>query len=185
VLGRPQLKARVRRIDGALALYGREGMILALFALLIQVQQGPNRDAVLLSCAQLFGPRVEAPALFEINRFYVLRVEFGKDDQLAESAIEPWFYYRDTHPDWEEPDDFEWLSKPQHDEMLAKLNTLRLFGKLVRPHQGPVFVTNLTGPITDQYEHATITRGRVADIRRGENAPTLYRYIRVRYKPAK
>ena len=160
-------------------------MLFALLALLVHAPQGPGRDGVLASCAQLFGPRVESSALFEINRFYVLRVQFGTNGRLDEAAVEPRFYYRDTHPDWQEPGDFEWLSVAQHDDMLAKLKMLRPFGRLIQAHRGPVFVTNLTGPLTDDYENATVIRGQIVDIRRGDGAPVLFRYIKVRYKNAR
>jgi len=162
-------------------------MLLMFLALILQGipsgHQITSREAILTQCLEHFGQRVEnSPILFDINRFYVLHVEFGADDQLAKASIEPKFYYEDTHPDWEEPDKFEWLSTGQVGELLSRLDRLRPLGKLVRRHSGVVFVTNLTGPQTDEYENAAVTRGEVVDIRRPANAPVLVRYIRVQYK---
>jgi hypothetical protein len=126
----------------------------------------------------------DSPILFDVNPFYVLRVQFGKDDQLEQAAIEPKFYYADTHPAWEEPDNFEWLSKEQVSLMLAKLDRLRSIGNLVQRYSGIVITTNMTNPITDQYQHAAVTRGEVYDLRDPVDAPSLVRYVRVRYKEA-
>jgi hypothetical protein len=164
-------------------------MLLLLLALIVHstpgVSQVGSRDAIVKLSTEVFGRRVEdSPVLFEVNHFYVLRVQFGRDDRLEQAAIEPRFYYADTHPGWEEPDNFKWLTTDRVAEMLAKLDRLRSLGKLVRPFSGVVYVTNLTGPQTDEYEKATVIRGEVSDIRRPADAPVLVRYITVRYKPS-
>lgn len=46
-------------------------------------------------------------------------------------------------------------------------------------------VTNLTGPQTDEYENAAVTRNEVMDIRRPADAPVLLRYLKMRYKTAR
>src|SRR5947208_7883 len=104
----------------------------------------------------MFGPRLQSTDLFDVNRFYVLRIQFAKHGQVEESAIEPRFYYADAHPNWAQPDDFAWLTPDQLTELLSKLARLRPFGRLVRPYSGVVFVTNLTGPLTDEYENALV-----------------------------
>jgi hypothetical protein len=159
-------------------------MLIVLLALVSRgatqsVQVG--QDAVLASSAELFGPRVEvSPALFEINRFYVLRVEFGADGRLARAAIQPKYYYAETHPNWEEPDDFEWLSPGRVAELLTKIDRLQPIGKLVKPHSGIAITTNLTTPLTDEYEHAMVRRGEI--LRLHDREPVLVRYLTVQYE---
>jgi hypothetical protein len=140
------------------------------------------QEAILVECEGLFGPRVETPILFEINRFYVLRIDIGLDGQVDTAAIEPKYYYAEMNPDWEEPDDFEWLSMDLFKDLLSRLDQVQPFGELVQQHSGGVIVTNLTAPITDEYVNATVTRGEVADCRRSEDAPILYKYIEVQYR---
>ncbi len=44
-------------------------------------------------------------------------------------------------------------------------------------------VTNLTGPQTDEYENAAVTRGEVMDIRRPGVRQCCLRYLKMQYKP--
>jgi hypothetical protein len=159
-----------------------------LTMLLVLGAQGPSssaqvsRDLVLTGCAQLFGERVEeSPILFGVNSFYVLRIRFDKNGELEQAAVEPRYYYADTHPDWEEPDNFEWLSATRVADLLAKIDRLRRIGNLVSPHRGIVIITNSTAPITDEHEHATVRRGEIPHL---EGEPVFTRYLRVQFKGA-
>ena len=156
--------------------------------MLLTLAQAPSsslnisRDAILARCEQLFGQRVkETPTLFDVNSFYVLRIQLGKNGQLEQASIVPRYYYADTHADWEEPDNFEWLSTARAAELLAKIDRLRPIGALVRPHSGIVIITNFTAPKTDEYEHATVRRGEIPHL---DGEPVLTRYLTVQYKSA-
>jgi hypothetical protein len=140
------------------------------------------KDEVLRACAQLFGKPVdEKQNLFEVNRFYVLRVAFDKHDNLELLAVEPKYYFEDSHPDWKEPDDFAYLSKVEYDNLLAQLDLIKPKGKLVKPASGISSVTNLTAWHTEIYEHGSLTWGELVDLRRGDNAPYEVRWLRLNY----
>src|SRR6185295_9882698 len=111
-----------------------KSILIFLLLLAVQTPSGSvnaGRGVILAKCEQLFGQRVEeTPILFSVDRFYVLRVQFSEDGQLEQASVVPRYYYADTHPDWEEPDNFEWLSTARVADMLAKIERLRPIGKL-------------------------------------------------------
>src|SRR5262245_34716363 len=116
-------------------------LLIVLLATL-GVGQADSRQETVRSAQVLFGREIESPRVFEINKFYVLRLQFSSDGRLEEAAVEPKYFFRDVRPDWEEPKDFELLSQQQHADTIDRLEKLRPKGALVRHSDSP-FVTNL------------------------------------------
>jgi len=71
--------------------------------------------------------------LFEVNRFYVLRLVVNDRDKLEQLAVEPKFYFEETHPDWEETDETTYLSRAEYENLVAILDTIKSKGALIKP----------------------------------------------------
>jgi hypothetical protein len=142
-----------------------------------------EKQMILERCKKQFGTPVdENQNLFEVNKFYVLRVKFGKRDKIEELAVEPKYFLQESHPEWEEPDNFAYLSKSEYESLLIHLDTIKPKGALVKPAPSISFVTNMTAPHKENYEHAVLRWGEIVDLRRGENAPLEVRYIQLTYR---
>ena len=129
----------------------------------------------------MFGAPVDQKLnLFEVNRFYVLRVQFDKREQLNELAVEPKYFFEQSHPEWEEPRDFAFLSKAEYESLLLRLDKIRPRGQLVKASLVG-FVTNMTLPHKDVYQNAVLQWGELIDLRRGEDAPLQVRWFRVQF----
>jgi hypothetical protein len=144
-----------------------------------------EKESILRICDQLFGKSVdEKQNLFEVNQFYVLRVKFNRNE-LEELAVEPKYYFEETHPEWEEPDNFTYLSQTEHENLLARLDDVKPKGALIKPDYGGGLVTNMTSRHKAVYVNAVLEWGEVVDLRRGENAPLAIKWIRLNYLKSK
>ena len=145
-----------------------------------------EKESVLRSSEQVFGPVVDKQRhLFEANRFYILRVSFSKKGDLEELAVEPKFYFEESHPEWQQTAAFAYLSQTDYETLLAKLEWIKTKGVLVKAASGGGPVTNMTLWNKTVYEKAILEWGEVVDLRRGESPPLLVRWFRVKYsKPA-
>lgn len=104
-----------------------------------------EKESVLRACTQLFGAPVDTkPHLFEANQFYVLRVKFDSRDRLEQLALEPKYYFEESHPEWKYSDNFTYLSQVEYDNLLTHLDTIKPKGVLIKPDAGIGEVTNMT-----------------------------------------
>jgi hypothetical protein len=141
-----------------------------------------EKESVLQLCNQYFGAPVDAKQnLFDVNQFYVLHVKFNNRGELVESAVEPKYFFEESHPEWNEPDNFAFLSKAEYESVLAHLDRIKPKGRFIKPRSNIVVVTNLTAPHKDIYEHAVLEWGEIVDLRRGDNAALEVRYFRLSY----
>jgi len=154
----------------------------ALFFFISVSAKASEKDDVLRACSQLFGKSVDEKLnLFEDNRSYVLRATFDKRDKLEQLAVEPKYYFEETHPDWKEPDDFTYLSKVEYENLLAQLDAIKPKGALIKPASGISVVTNMTAWHKEVYQNASLTWGQLVDIRLGDDAPYQVRWFRLNY----
>ncbi|QQS41278.1 MAG: hypothetical protein IPM63_18270 [Acidobacteriota bacterium] len=160
------------------------GTILLLLSFsTITWAQEKSMNEVFRNCETNFGPRVGySPALFEIDRHYVLSIEFDSEGRLEEVAVEPKYYYEADHPEWEKATDPKRLSQDQVSDLLSRIDRIKPIGTLVKKYDGIIFVTNKTAPFTDEYENASVKFGQVIDLSLPDDAPTQMRYIEVQYK---
>jgi hypothetical protein len=93
---------------------------------------------------------------------------------LIELAVEPKYYFEDDHPDWKESDDFTNLSEIEFSTLRTQLERIWPIGKLVKPANTILVVTNMTGWETEYYANASLTWGVVTDLRKGENPHMKY-----------
>ena len=166
----------------------RYKVIFAVFAFLSaggpSAVQGriSEKANVLRICADLYGPPADDKLhIFAINQFYVLSVTFDQRDKLRELAVEPRYFFEDTHPDWAEPDNFTFLSKVQYEELLVRLDAIKPKGALVTPSSASSAVTNMTAHHKATYRRAVLEWGELVDLRRGENPPLQVRWVRLHY----
>lgn len=144
--------------------------------------EASEKGSVLQICNQLFRAPVDAEQnLFEVNKFYVLRVKFDNRGKLEELAVEPKYFFEESHPEWEEPDDFTHLSQSEFDSLLMRLDAVKPKGALIKPDSISPAVTNMTAWHTAIYEYAELKWGEVVDLRRGESAPLAVRWIKLNY----
>lgn len=145
-----------------------------------------EKDDILRACGQLFGEIVdERQNLFSVNRFYILRAEFDKNDNLALLAVEPKYYFEESHPDWAESEDFEFLSKTQYKILLTQLDGIKPKGVLVKPASPISIVTNVTAWHKETYKKAVLTWGVSVDLGRGENPPYEVKWLKVDFEKGK
>ena len=141
-----------------------------------------DKDRIMSICNQVFGKLIdEKQNLFEINVFYVLRANFDKRNHIEEFAVEPKYFFEESHPEWEEPDNFKYLSMDEYEKWLKEIDAIIPKGKLIKPAAAISFVTNLTAWHTEIYEKAALTWSELVDLRRGENAPYEIKWFKLNY----
>jgi len=137
---------------------------------------------VLQICTRLYGPAVDKQRhLFAVNEFYVLGLKFNAHSRLLELDVSPKYFFEEAHPDWAEPDNFAYLSKSQYAAVLNQIDAIKSRGALIKGSERISVVTNLTEPHYETYRRATFAWGELIDLRRGDTAPLLVRWIRVHY----
>jgi hypothetical protein len=140
---------------------------------------------VLGICTKLYGPCVDIQRqLFAINEFYVLGLRFNPRGRLVELDVSPKYFFEEAHPDWTEPDNFAYLSKSQYAEIVRQIDAIKSLGALIKGSEKISVVTNMTAPHRETYRAAQLEWGEIIDLRRGENAPLLVRWIKVHYSGA-
>jgi hypothetical protein len=162
-------------------------ILLASLIVASSTSAKPSEQAeILRTCTQMFGAPVDVKQnLFEIDQFHVLRVKFNNRGRLEQLAIEPKYYFEETHPEWKEPDNFTNLTKSEYENLLARLDNVKPKGALIKPRPGGAAVTNMTAWYKEVYEYAVLEWGEVVDLRRGEDAPLEIRWLRLTYQKSK
>jgi hypothetical protein len=156
---------------------------LTLILLFLPVSSfASERDEVLEKSRLTFGEPVDlSENLYEINRFYVFQPIFDAQNKVEELKVIPKYYFEDSHPEWEEPKDFIYLTVAEYQELLEKLDKIKSKGALVE--KGNISVaTNATAWFTDKYKNAAVTRGQIVDLRLPDDAPIEIKWIKVQFK---
>ncbi len=161
--------------------------VLALFAVLPYSLTGsarsPEKVKILAACEREFGPPVdETQNLFALNEAFVLQAKFDRRGALTEFAVQPKYFFDETHPEWEEPRSFPLLSRAEFTDLVRRLDALKQKGRLTRPANIASVITNSTGYFTETYQHALLKWGEVGI--RGE-AGNGIRFFTVRYSGAR
>jgi hypothetical protein len=141
-----------------------------------------ERDRIISRCGQYFGPTLDKDLnLFEANTFYVLQVKFEAGGRLQELGIYPKYFYSESHPEWEENGNVEYLSWAQSQNFVTRLDLIKPKGDLVSPPPSIGFVTNRTSWRTSVFTNASLTLGVLVDIAEPDNAPVRLKWIKVAY----
>ena len=162
-------------------------ILLASLIITSSISAKPSeKDQILRICNQMFGAPVdEGQNLFEVDQFHVLRVKFNNRGRLEQLAVEPKYYFEESHPEWKEPDNFANLTKSEYENLLVRLDSVNPKGTLIKPAPGGAVVTNMTAWYKAVYENAVLEWGEVVDLRGGENAPLEIRWLRLTYQKSK
>jgi hypothetical protein len=130
-----------------------------------------EREPVLARLEALFGAPLDSELpLYAVNGNYALQPRFSKGGELISLKIGPRYWWREKHPEWEESDDYEYLSTETFRLLLGRLRSVKDFGDLKSRHAS-MFVTNLRAPHRDWYEQAAVDWGEIVDIRYADSNP--------------
>jgi hypothetical protein len=123
-----------------------------------------EKESVLRTCAELFGPSVDQKqSLFEVNQLFVLQPKFNSVAELVELSVLPKYNFQESHPEWTEPDHISYLSHANNGYLLSRLDTVKSKGNMIKSMASGA-VTNSTHYFLDQYEQAFLLRGEWADL---------------------
>lgn len=154
--------------------------LILLFSLFLIVSAS-EKDKVMKVSRQIFGEAIDTSQnLFNVNRFYVYRLDFDKQNRVSELAIEPKYYFSTSHPDWEETEDFKPLTFTEYQNLLEQLELVKTKGNLISKSQIDI-VGNATRFHKDYYEQALLETGFVFSLNADENMPTEIRYFRLNF----
>ena len=142
----------------------------------------PEIKRVLGTCTRLYGSAVDKKRhLFTVNEFYVLALKFNSRGRLLQLDVSPKYFFEEAHPEWAEPDNFSFLSESQYKTLLNQIDSIKSRGTLIKGSEQISFVTNMTAPHYETYRRAKLEWGELIDLRRGDGAPLMVRWIRVHY----
>ena len=135
----------------------KQCFVLTVFLLLISSlsisAQVSEKKRALKECETRFGKLIDQKLnLFEVNKDFVLEVEFT-DDVLTKFSVSPKYYFHEIHPEWKEPDERPWIVPNDFQDILTKLDTMKPKGRIVS--KGYIGVcTNSNCWYQDYYEDA-------------------------------
>jgi hypothetical protein len=156
--------------------------VVVFISLSSSIAKVSEKESVLQECNDLFGPAVDSKQnLFNVNEFYVLSAKFDVGGKLVELAVQPRYFFDQSHPDWTEPEKFSFLSKSDYENLLVRPDRIRPKGRLLKGSSALSYVTNMTAHHTEIYEHAALVWGELVDLRRGENVPLQVRWVRLNF----
>src|ERR1044072_1905607 len=139
-------------------------------------------NRVLQICNRLYGPALDNKRrLFAVNEFYVFESKFNGRGRLVQLNVSPKYFFAVDHPEWAEPDNFSFLSKSQYEMVLNQIDCIKSRGPLIRGSEKISVITNMTAPHHETYRRAKLGWGELIDLRRGDNAPLMVRWITVHY----
>jgi hypothetical protein len=147
--------------------------------------QGLSRSVVLPQITGTFGRSVDEDlGLYDVNRFYVLQVEFDDSDSLIKLSIYPKYYFEESHSDWADTGENKYLVWNQYKELLRKLTKIAPLGKLIEPAPPLSIVTNMTAWQTEKHENGLLTLGVLTDITREESDEAQLKWFCIEYGKA-
>jgi len=142
----------------------------------------PEIRQVLQTCSRLYGPAVDSKRhLFVVNEFYVLALKFNSRGRLLQLDVSPKYFFEEAHREWAEPDNFSFLSESQYKTVLDQIDSIKSRGTLIKGSENISVVTNMTAPHYETYRQAKLEWGELIDLRRGDNAPLMVRWVTVHY----
>lgn len=171
-------------ISNSKTLLGILFLIAGIFSIPL-VAQGLSKPVVLPQITGAFGQSVDEDlGLYDVNRFYVLQVEFDESDSLIKLSIYPKHYFEESHPNWTDTGENKYLVWDQYKELLKKLTRIAPLGKLIEPAPSISVVTNMTAWRTAKYENGLLTLGVLTDVAREESDKTELKWFRIEYGKA-
>lgn len=112
--------------------------IVPILVLLISSQVFPQpteKSRTIKQCEALFGEAIDSKLLlFEVNRDFVLKVDFTGDG-LEKLSVVPKYWFSEEHPKWVEPDHGPWLEMKDYRILVAMLEKVRPKGMMTSAGQ--------------------------------------------------
>lgn len=140
-----------------------------------------QKEIVLTKCAATFGEPVDKNLnLFPVDADFVLRVDFTEKGKLKEIAIEPKYFFSDTHPEWLEPEKMPHLLSKTPRDFLSLIDSISSLGTLKRKYRDGV-ITNSTNYRKECYENAVVTFADTWDWYGNSKDESKVRFIRADY----
>lgn len=156
-------------------------LCLVLFTWLPIAANASEKDAALQVSKQLFGKSVDGERnMYEVNRFYVYRIAFDKQDRVEELAIEPKYYFAESHPEWEEENDYKSLSFTEYQSLLERLESVKAKGKLINKAKIGI-VGNARAFYNDRYENALLEIGYFFALDMDDTSPAQIKFFRLKF----
>ena len=138
-----------------------------------------RRRTVEQLCTQLFGPIIDRRmGLYAVNAFYVFSSTFDRHGNVISVRVEPKYFYDWVHIDWEERDDFRYLTSSDYERLLAQLDHIKPKGILIEPASPTPEIRNFTAWHRETYNDGVLSWGEVADAERAQT-PTLVRWLEI------
>ena len=122
---------------------------------------------------RLFGDEVQKQLhLFEVSENYALSLKTDVRCEVASLEIAPKYFWKDSIPQWTEPDHLAGLPEKEYQSVLEKAGKIKAIGSLL--DKGSIgVVTNSKLWLTDQYEHAFVVRRIHSAADRVQGSPEL------------
>ena len=135
-----------------------------------QTQSGQLQITLKLA-ESFFGPEVRGHQhLFELNKDYVLKLQFGRGGEFIGVSVIPKYYLEEAEPQWSEPEYVVGMTGEEYKDLLTKVEKLRGIGPLL--HKGSIgIVTNSKLWLLDRYQSAFVRRILNLTIQEPESAP--------------
>jgi hypothetical protein len=131
------------------------------------------------TCKQLFGAMIDQRmGLYAVNPFYVLSLNFDRHGNVISLRVEPKYYYDWVHIDWEERDDFRYLTKSDYEHLLAQIDRIKPKGTLIEPTSPTPEIRNFTAWRRETYSDGVLSWGEVADAERTQE-PKRVRWLEI------
>jgi hypothetical protein len=157
-----------------------QSMSLALFLFLfwgVNFSQFSEREEVLRKCTELFGQTLDNDFnLFEVNSYHVLEVKF-RDGKLTRFSVSPKYYFESKYPEWEEKEGDRPLTWVEYQNVLARLESIKSKGALVKGPPAVSMVTNNTRPSKQKFKDAILNTGFYVDIFEEAGSPSQIRWF--------
>lgn len=130
-------------------------------------------------CTQLFGPMIDRRmGLYAVNAFYVFSSNFDRHGNVISVRVEPKYFYDWVHVDWEERDDFRYLTSSDYERLLTHIDRIKSKGTLVERASPTSEIQNFTAWRRETYSNGVLRWGEVADSN-GAQKPTLVRWFEI------
>ena len=133
-------------------------ILLLVFQLNVFAQH--DKQHILRLFEETFGKSIDTTLnLYEANELFVVRPEFESNDTLFRISVVPKYWFEDQHPEWKEPDARPHLNRAGYDAVVAKINSIKPFGKVLGNDSEGVrvaVITNFTDYRHEYYENGDL-----------------------------
>ncbi len=159
-------------------------LLIGLFCVPIYSQE-TQKETILRQISNTFGSSVDPElGLYDVNRSYVLKVDFDKTNSLQKLSVSPKYYFDKKHPEWAQTSEDRDLTLSEYNSLRNILISLAPLGKLLEPPPNILLVTNSTAWAPEKYEKGVLTTGFLEDLVERQPDEREIRWFRIQYGKA-